>query len=121
MPKNIDIPNISDKEYYYLSRFSYNYDKIKKSLKENRPLTTSSSSRWYVEKIKSDDDTGLDAVVLSQAEEKNGKWVKSDNPKNVVVAFAGTDAGKDPIDDLVKADGGNIVMGQDPKKKTHYH
>ncbi|MEC1867935.1 lipase family protein [Bacillus paralicheniformis] len=120
MPKNIDIPNISDKEYYYLSRFSYNYDKIKKSLKENRPLTTSSSSRWYVEKIKSDDDTGLDAVVLSQAEEKNGKWVKSDNPKNVVVAFAGTDAGKDPIDDLVKADGGNIVMGQDPKKKTHY-
>ncbi|KAA6451514.1 lipase family protein [Bacillus swezeyi] len=120
MPKNINIPNISDKEYYYLSRFSYNYDKIKKSLKDNRPLTTSSSSRWYVEQIKSDDDTGLDAVVLSQAEKKNGKWVKSDNPKNVVVAFAGTDAGKDPIDDLVKADGGNIVMGQDPKKKSQY-
>ena len=120
MPKNIDIPNISDKEYYYLSRFSYNYDKIKKSLKENRPLTTSSSSRWYVEKIKSDDDTGLDAVVLSQAEEKNGKWVKSDNPKNVVVAFAGTDLGKDPLGDGEQADVNNIVLGNNPKEKTYY-
>ncbi|MCY7770672.1 lipase family protein [Bacillus haynesii] len=120
MPKNINIPNVSDKEYYYLSRFSYNYDKIKKSLKENRPLTTSSSSRWYVEKIKSDDDTGLDAVVLSQAEKRNGKWVKSDNPKNVVVAFAGTDPGKDPLSDVEQADVNNIVLGNDPKDKTQY-
>ncbi|MEC1353061.1 lipase [Bacillus sonorensis] len=120
MSKNIKVPNLSDSTYYSLSRNAYKYDQLKEKLKSNTPIVTENKIGWYVERIQNDDDTGLDAVVLSQAEEKNGKWVKSDNPKNVVVAFAGTDAGKDPIDDLVKADGGNIVMGQDPKKKTHY-
>ena len=38
----------------------------------------------------------------------------------MVVAFAGTDIGKDPINDGVKADGGNIVFGNDPKTEVHY-
>ncbi|WP_155906250.1 hypothetical protein [Bacillus tequilensis] len=42
------------------------------------------------------------AVVLIQAEKKNGKWVKSNNPENVVVSFARTDLGKDPINDGAK-------------------
>ncbi len=34
------------------------------------------------------------------------------NPENVVVPFAGTEIAKGPI-----FDGGNIVFGNDPKKK----
>ncbi|AHZ17467.1 hypothetical protein BXO87_07655 [Bacillus sp. GZB] len=45
----------------------------------------------------------------------NGKWIKSKNPENVVVAFAGTDIGKDPIFDC-----GNIVFGNDPKTEVYY-
>lgn len=36
---------------------------------------------WYVDQIKKDDNTGLDAVVLVQAVKKNGKCVKSKNSK----------------------------------------
>ncbi|WP_212924124.1 lipase family protein, partial [Bacillus licheniformis] len=76
---------------------------------------------WYVEKIKRDSDTGLDAVVFSQGQKtKDGKWVKSDNPENVVVAFAGTDPKSQFFQDVIDADGGNVVMGIDPKKKEHY-
>ncbi|MED2941535.1 lipase [Bacillus swezeyi] len=121
MSKNIVVPKISDREYFYISQISYDYETLKNHLETQKPLKLKSSTRWYVDKIKSDDDTGLDAVVLSQAKKaKDGKWIKSDNPKNVVVAFAGTDFGKDPIDDGVKADGGNVVMGLDPKKKSQY-
>ncbi|KJR68170.1 hypothetical protein BAGR45_17070 [Bacillus velezensis] len=45
---------------------------------------------------------------------KNGKWLKSKNPENVVVAFAGTDITKDPIFDC-----GNIVFGNDPKTEVY--
>jgi uncharacterized protein YukE len=90
-------------------------------LKTGKPIQTDQKTYWYVEKIKTDEDTGLDAVVLSQGEKtQDGKWIKSKNPENVVVAFAGTDIGKDPINDGVKADGGNIVFGNDPKKEVHY-
>ncbi|MEC3848654.1 lipase, partial [Bacillus velezensis] len=112
MAKNIKVPEVSDETYYLLSRYAYNYNKLKESLKNNQPIIADRNIPWYVEKIKTDEDTGLDAVVLSKGEKtQNGKWVKSKNPENVVVAFAGTDIGKDPINDGVKADGGNIVFG----------
>ncbi|MCY8268523.1 lipase, partial [Bacillus haynesii] len=97
MSKNIKVPNLSDSTYYSLSRNAYKYDQLKEKLKSNTPIVTENKIGWYVERVRNDDDTGLDAVVLSQAEKRNGKWVKSDNPKNVVVAFAGTDPGKDPL------------------------
>ncbi|MBY8913031.1 lipase, partial [Bacillus sp. YC2] len=121
MVKNITVPKISDKTYYILSRYAYNYNKLKESLKNNKPIIADKNIPWYVEQIKADGDTGLDAVVLTQGEKaQNGKWLKSNNPKNVVVAFAGTDLGKDPIGDGIKADGGSIVFGSDPKKEAHY-
>ncbi|PLT51354.1 lipase [Bacillus amyloliquefaciens] len=121
MAKNIKVPEVSDETYYLLSRYAYNYNKLKESLKNNQPIIADRNIPWYVEKIKTDEDTGLDAVVLSQGEKtQDGKWIKSKNPENVVVAFAGTDIGKDPINDGVKADGGNIVFGNDPKKEVHY-
>ncbi|MBG9770013.1 lipase [Bacillus vallismortis] len=120
MSKNVVVPKISDREYYYISQISYDYETLKNHLKTQKPLKIKSPTRWYVDQIKSDDDTGLDAVVLVQAEQKNGKWVKSKNPENVVVSFAGTDLTKDPINDGVKADGGNIVFGSDPKNGAHY-
>ncbi|KJD58754.1 lipase [Bacillus velezensis] len=121
MAKNIKVPEVSDETYYLLSRYAYNYNKLKESLKNNQPIIADRNIPWYVEKIKTDEDTGLDAVVLSQGEKtQDGKWIKSKNPENVVVAFAGTDIGKDPINDGVKADGGNIVFGNDPQKEVHY-
>ncbi|WP_367069202.1 lipase [Bacillus velezensis] len=121
MAKNIKVPEVSDETYYLLSRYAYNYNKLKESLKNNQPIIADRNIPWYVEKIKTDEDTGLDAVVLSQGEKtQDGKWVKSKNPENVVVAFAGTDIGKDPINDGVKADGGNIVFGNDPQKEVYY-
>lgn len=121
MTKNIKVPEVSDETYYILSRYAYNYNKLKESLKNNQPIIADRNIPWYVEKIKTDEDTGLDAVVLSQGEKtKNGKWVKSNNPENVVVSFAGTDLGKDPINDGAKADGNNIVFGSNPKKEAHY-
>ncbi|MEC3659209.1 lipase [Bacillus velezensis] len=121
MAKNIKVPEVSDETYYLLSRYAYNYNKLKESLKNNQPIIADRNIPWYVEKIKTDEDTGLDAVVLSKGEKtQNGKWVKSKNPENVVVAFAGTDIGKDPINDGVKADGGNIVFGTDPQKEVYY-
>ncbi|PJY98899.1 lipase [Bacillus vallismortis] len=120
MSKNVVVPKISDREYFYISQISYDYETLKNHLRTQKPLKIKSPTRWYVDQIKSDDDTGLDAVVLVQAEQKNGKWVKSKNPENVVVSFAGTDLAKDPINDGVKADGGNIVFGSDPKNGAHY-
>ncbi|WP_424160330.1 lipase [Bacillus amyloliquefaciens] len=124
MSKKIRTSSLTDETYYRMSQRAYNYDYLKRKLENNDYIRINSSiskpTYWYVDQIKSDNDTGLDAVVLSQAEKKNGKWIKSKDPKNVVVAFAGTDIGKDPINDGVKADGGNIVFGNDPKKGAHY-
>ncbi|MEC0493407.1 lipase, partial [Bacillus glycinifermentans] len=120
MSKNIDVPKVSDREYFYISQLSYDYETLKNHLETQKPLKLNSSSRWYVNQIKSDDDTGLDAVVLEQAENKNGKWIKSDHPKNVVVAFAGTDLLKDPEADGAKADIENVTIGLDPKQQTEY-
>ncbi|MEC1480761.1 lipase [Bacillus velezensis] len=121
MNYKIKVPKITDKTYYTLSQESYNRERLADKMKTGKPIQTDQKTYWYVEKIKTDEDTGLDAVVLSQGEKtQDGNWTKSKNPENVVVAFAGTDIGKDPINDGVKADGGNIVFGNDPKKEVHY-
>lgn len=124
MSKKIRTLSLTDETYYRMSQRAYNYDYLKKKLKNNDYIRINSSiskpTYWYVDQIKSDDDTGFDAVVLVQAEKKSGKWIKSKKPENVVVSFAGTDLGKDPVNDGAKADGGNIVFGSDPKKEAHY-
>lgn len=61
LSKKIRTSSLTDETYYRMSERAYNYDYL----------------NWYVDQIKSDDDTGLDAVVLLQAVKKNGKWVKS--------------------------------------------
>ncbi|ASS63239.1 lipase [Bacillus velezensis] len=121
MNHKIKVPKLTDKIYYTLSQESYNHERLVDKLKTGKPIQTDQQTYWYVEKIKTDEDTGLDAVILSQGEKtQGGKWIKSKNPENVVVAFAGTDIGKDPINDGVKADGGNIVFGNDPQKEVYY-
>ncbi|MEC0486703.1 lipase, partial [Bacillus glycinifermentans] len=118
--KNVRKPNVSDEEYFNLSRASYNYKTLKLHIKYKKPYKINKTSYWYIEQVKQDTDTGLDAFVFSQAENKNGKWVKSNNPKNVVVAFAGTDLSKDLEADGAKADAENVAIGLDPKKETEY-
>ncbi|MGY8612095.1 lipase [Bacillus velezensis] len=121
MNYKIKVPKITDKTYYTLSQESYNRERLADKMKTGKPIQTDQKTYWYVEKIKTDEDTGLDAVVLSQGEKtQDGNWTKSKNPENVVVAFAGTDIAKDPINDGVKADGGNIVFGNNPKKEVYY-
>ncbi|MGN7289124.1 lipase [Bacillus velezensis] len=121
MNYKIKVPKITDKTYYTLSQESYNRERLADKMKTGKPIQTDQKTYWYVEKIKTDEDTGLDAVVLSQGEKtQDGNWTKSKNPENVVVAFAGTDIAKDPINDGVKADGGNIVFGNDPQKEVYY-
>ncbi|MED1068572.1 lipase family protein, partial [Bacillus paralicheniformis] len=121
MTNNIKVPNVSDKTYFILNREAYDRERLDDLMKSGKPIQTEKNSYWYVEKIKRDNDTGLDAVVVSQGKKtKDGKWVKSDNPKNVVVAFAGTDPKSQFFQDVIDADGGNVVMGIDPKKKEHY-
>ncbi|MDN5388739.1 lipase [Bacillus sp. LB7] len=121
MSDKIKVPKITDKTYYTLSQESYNRDRLDSKLKTGKPIQTDQKTYWFVEKIKRDHDTGLDAVVFSQGKKtQGGKWVKSDNPKNVVVGFAGTDPKSQFFQDVIDADGGNVVMGLDPKKKSQY-
>ncbi|MGX1723175.1 lipase family protein [Bacillus haynesii] len=121
MSDKIKVPKITDKTYYTLSQESYSRHRLDSKLKTGKPIQTDQKTYWFVEKIKRDHDTGLDAVVFSQGKKtEGGKWVKSDNPKNVVVAFAGTDPKSQFFQDVVDADGGNVVMGLDPKKKSQY-
>ncbi|MHB0831737.1 lipase family protein, partial [Bacillus licheniformis] len=121
MTNDIKVPNVSDKTYFILNREAYDRERLDDLMKSGKPIQTEKNSYWYVEKIKRDNDTGLDAVVVSQGKKtKDGKWVKSDNPENVVVAFAGTDPKSQFFQDVIDADGGNVVMGIDPKKKEHY-
>ncbi|MGN9864791.1 lipase [Bacillus swezeyi] len=121
MSKNIKVPSVSDSTYYSLSSNAYKYDQLKAKLKSNQPIVTENKTAWYIERVENDDDTGLDAVVFVQGEQtKGGKWIKSENPKNVVVAFAGTDLGKDLEADGAKADLENVVIGLDPKQETEY-
>ncbi|WP_412512634.1 lipase family protein [Bacillus licheniformis] len=121
MSDKIKVPKITDKTYYTLSQESYNRERLDDKLKTGKPIQTDQKTYWYVEKIKRDSDTGLDAVVFSQGQKtKDGKWVKSNSPKNVVVAFAGTNPKEQFFQDVIDADGGNVVMGIDPKKKEHY-
>lgn len=111
-----DIPKLTDKEYYFLSQNTYSTDKMKEAFKERTPIESKSNKAFFVDKIKRDSDTGLDAYVFVQAKKKDGKWVK----QNVVVAFAGTNPKEQFFQDVIDADGGNVVMGLDPKKKSQY-
>ncbi|GIN78049.1 MULTISPECIES: lipase [Bacillus] len=121
MTNDIKVPNVSDKTYFILNREAYDRKRLDDLMKSGKPIQTEKNSYWYVEKIKRDNDTGLDAVVVSQGKKtKNGDWVRSDSPENVVIAFAGTDPKSQFFQDVIDADGGNVVMGIDPKKKEHY-
>lgn len=113
------IPNLTDKEYYFLSQYTYDDKDLKESYINKDPIETTSNKAFYVDKIKKDPDTGLDVYVFVQAKKKEGKWVKPKEPENVVVGFQGTNQEQIKAD-VISADGGNVVMGQDPKKKVKY-
>ncbi|WP_049627459.1 hypothetical protein [Bacillus sp. JFL15] len=114
--KEITVSNVTDKEYYRLSQAAYHYKMLALHMKYKTPYKISKTSYWYVEKVKQDSDTDLDDFIFSKGiKTKSGKWVKSKNPENVVVAFAGTEIAKGPIFDCW-----NIVFGNDPKKEVYY-
>ncbi|PIK25496.1 lipase [Bacillus pumilus] len=112
--------NLSDEEYFRLSGLAYNDKTISIHNEIKKPLKVNGGFYWYIDKIKKDQDTGLDAVVLVQAKKKNGRWSKTNNPENVVIAFAGTDPKNQFIQDVIKADGGNVVAGLQTKTKIPY-
>ncbi len=112
--------NLSDEEYFRLSGLAYNDKTISLHKEINKPLKVNEHSYWFIDKIAKDQDTGLDAIVLVQAKNKNGKWIKTTTPNNVVVAFAGTDPKNQLVQDVIKADGGNVVAGLQTKTKTPY-
>ena len=120
MNKKSDIPKLTEKEYYFLSQNTYSSNKMKEAFKDRIPIESKSNKAFFVDKIKRDSDTGLDAYVFVQAKKKDGKWVKPGAPENVVVAFAGTNPKEQFFQDVIDADGGNVVMGLDPKKKSQY-
>ncbi|MGW6109067.1 lipase, partial [Bacillus subtilis] len=105
-----DIPNLTDKEYYFLSQYTYDDKSLKESYVNKDPIETTSNKAFYVDKIKKDPDTGLDVYVFVQAKKKEGKWVKPKEPENVVVGFQGTNQEQIKAD-VISADGGNVVMG----------
>lgn len=85
MSKKIRTSNLTDETYYRMSQRAYNYDYLKRKLEKNDFIRINSSiskpTYWYVDQIKSENDTGLDAVVLVQAVKNNGNWIKSKTPK----------------------------------------
>ncbi|MCY8944324.1 lipase [Bacillus atrophaeus] len=119
MSKNVSVPNLSDQEYYNISQLTYRDDYLKKHYLKQIPVNTGSGKQYYVDKIKNDPDTGLDVYVFVQAKRKGDKWVKPSEPENVVVGFQGTNQEQIKAD-IIKSDGGNVVMGIDPKKKVQY-
>nr|MDH3076751.1 lipase [Bacillus velezensis] len=119
MNTKTDIPNLTDKDYYFLSQNTYSEKKMKKAYENKTPIENGSNKAFYVEKIKKDPDTGLDVYVFVQAKKKEGKWVKPKEPENVVIGFQGTNQEQIKAD-VISADGGNVVMGKDPKKKVQY-
>ena len=78
MNTKTDIPNLSDKDYYFLSQNTYN-EKIMQEAYENKIPIQVRSKSFYVDKIKKDPDTGLDVYVFVQAKKKkvNGLNQKS--------------------------------------------
>ncbi|MEC1650708.1 lipase [Bacillus vallismortis] len=120
MNTKTDIPNLSDEDYFSLSQNTYSEKKMKKAYENKTPVVNGSKNKaFYVDKIKKDPDTGLDVYVFVQAKKKEGKWVKPKEPENVVVGFQGTNQEQIKAD-IISADGGNVVMGQDPKKEKYF-
>ena len=75
--KEITVSNVTDKEYYRLSQAAYNYKMLALHMKYKTPYKISKTSYWYVEKVKQDSDTGLDAFVFSK-----GIKSKTENGQN---------------------------------------
>ncbi|WP_353853816.1 lipase [Bacillus sp. Bos-x628] len=120
MSEKYNIPNLSDEIYFYLSSVTYRGKELKRANTDKKPLITEDKRKaFYVDKIKKDPDTGLDVYVFVQAKKKEGKWVKPKEPENVVVGFQGTNQEQLKAD-IISADGGNVVMGFDPKKQVKY-
>ncbi|XOT29060.1 lipase [Bacillus subtilis subsp. subtilis] len=119
MSKKAKVPNISDQDYYSISQLTYRDEYLKKHFSKNIPVKINSGKQYFIDKIKKDPDTGLDVYVFVQAKKKEGKWVKPKEPENVVVGFQGTNQEQIKAD-VISADGGNVVMGKDPKKKVQY-
>ncbi|MGM0948747.1 lipase [Bacillus vallismortis] len=119
MSKKAKVPNISDQDYYSISQLTYRDEYLKKHFSKKIPVKINSGKQYFIDKIKKDPDTGLDVYVFVQAKKKEGKWVKPKEPENVVVGFQGTNQEQIKAD-VISADGGNVVMGKDPKKKVQY-
>lgn len=121
MSDKLKVPKVPDKTYYTLSRESYNRERLDRLLKSGKPIQTDQNSSWFVEEVKRDFDTGLDAVVVSQGiKNSKGKWIKTKSPKNVIIAFAGTDPVNQLRQDVIKADAGNVVLGLNPETGINY-
>ncbi|KAF6601696.1 lipase, partial [Bacillus sp. EKM417B] len=58
MNYKIKVPKITDKTYYTLSQESYNRERLADKMKTGKPIQTDQKTYWYVEKIKTDEDTG---------------------------------------------------------------
>jgi hypothetical protein len=123
MSQEIKIPVLSDQTYYSISANTYEYSRMEKAYELGVPIEIKVNAKndeyRFVDRVERDPHTGLDAFVFSQGEKVDGKWVKSETPKNVVVGFAGTDTGQVSTD-VLTSDGKHVVMGADPKVPTLY-
>ncbi|MGE6632135.1 lipase [Bacillus sp. NPDC077027] len=120
MNRKKQIPNLTDKDYFSMSGFTYKTEAANYAFKKKKPVVTSKTTSWFVDEIRKDPDTGLDAYVFVQAKKEKGKWVKPKEPDNVIVGFAGTNPNEQLIQDVIKADGGNVVAGKNPKEQIKY-
>ncbi|WP_024427810.1 lipase [Bacillus safensis] len=113
-------PTISDYEYFKISQVSYQDRLLEKNFGEAKPISISADKYFFIDNIRRDPDTGLDAYVFIQAKKEKGKWVKPKEPDNVIIGFAGTNPNDQLVQDVIKADGGNVVAGKNPKEKIKY-
>ncbi|CAM5249224.1 hypothetical protein BSAF29S_04630 [Bacillus safensis subsp. safensis] len=113
-------PTISDYEYFKISQVSYQDRLLEKNFGEAKPISISADKYFFIDNIRRDPDTGLDAYVFIQAKKEKGKWVKPKEPDNVIIGFAGTNPNDQLVQDVIKADGGNVVAGKNQKEKIKY-
>ncbi|MGF9727309.1 lipase [Bacillus safensis] len=113
-------PTVTDYEYFKISQVSYQDRLLEKNFGEAKPISISADKYFFIDNIRRDPDTGLDAYVFIQAKKEKGKWVKPKEPDNVIIGFAGTNPNDQLVQDVIKADGGNVVAGKNPKEKIKY-
>ncbi|MGD6796081.1 hypothetical protein [Metabacillus indicus] len=123
MSTNINIPELTDQTFYNISLATYDYSSLETAYEKKLPIDIQTKKgtkeKWFIERVERDPHTGLDAFVFSQGKKVDGKWVRSETPKNVVVGFTGTDTSQLSTD-LATSDGKHVVMGADPKVPTLY-